>query len=188
MVEPSSSGNPAALEEDSEAVDIQRLLPLDQWDLDLSEDHHLVGLVASEVVDSVVDLMAEEVEEASEEDSKNVEATAVVVVELDTKAAEVSLDQAVEERVVVGMEAQTGTALPQMLQLVQEAELPAVAVTEEDMVVPDPLIATDLQHHLVGMTHVVVAAHMKTETVVIVEAEDTTTVTLFVGVAAIWSR
>lgn len=81
VAEPSSSGNPADLEEDSEAVDIQRLLPLDQWDLDLSEDHHLVDLVALEVVDSAVDLMAEEVEEASGEDSKNVEVMVVAVVE-----------------------------------------------------------------------------------------------------------
>lgn len=145
--------------------------------------------MASEVVDSVVDLMAEEVEEASEEDSKNVEVTAVAVVELDTKAAEVSLGEAAVEKVVVHMEVQTGTALPQMLQLVQEDELPAVAVTEEDMVALDPLIATDLQHHLVGMTHVVVVAHMKTETEVIVEAEDTTTVMLqSVEVVATWSR
>lgn len=90
---------------------------------------------------------------------------------------------------MVGMEVQTGTALPQMLQLVQEDELPAVVVIEEDMVAPDPPIATDLQHHLVGMTHVVVVAHMKTEMEDIVEAEDTTTVTLqLVEVAATWSR
>ena len=189
VAEPSEVGNPAALEVALEGADTQRQFLLDQWELARLVDH-LEDQVASEAVSEVVS-MVEEAVEASEAASKIVEATVVVVeVVLATKEAEVSHPEEVTEVIVVPV------PLHQMRQQVPEVEEVVVLevtevaadIVEAGMAVLDPLIAMEVQHHLVGMIRVEAVAHMMTETEVIAAAEVTTTATQLVAVVATWSR
>lgn len=196
MAELLKVGSPVALEVDSADVDIPKLSPLAQLDLDHMD--LLVDLADLEVV-SEEDLMGDVAEADLEVSRIEVDMVVVVVVVeevvLDTKGVEAfhpEVEGAMEEVIVVGMVDLTDTVHPLTLQLdqvVEEVEALAEATAEEGLVAPAPQIAMAHQHLLVGMIHVVVVAHMMTDPVDIVEAEDMETVMdQLVEVVAIWSR
>jgi hypothetical protein len=197
----SETGNPVALAVEKVAEDTRRPYHPDQWDLDHSADPQ-EDPVASEEVVSVVDLMVVGDEAGSEVVFKIVEAMAAAAAVL----VEVVLATKVEEDFREEEEAFKETAdLMDMVPLLTRLLVPVVDLAdlleasllievaavsaEEGMGVLAPLNATETQHHLVGMIHVVVAAHMMTETVDIVAAKATTTVTArSVEVVATWSQ
>jgi hypothetical protein len=192
VAEPSEIGSHVALEAEKVGEGIQRPYHQGPWDLDLLVDLQ-EGLAASGVVSGVASMVVEE-EAALEGASKIVEATVVVVeVVSATKAAGASQVEEASEVTAAPM----GMVLPLMRLLAPEVESAVVLVVTEVAVVLaeegtgalDPLIAMEIQRQLVGMIRVVAVAHMMTETVDIVAAEATTTVTArLVEAAAIWSR
>ena len=189
VAELSETGNHVALAVVKVGEDTPKPFHQGLWDQDLSADHQ-EDQAAFEVV-SVVASMAVEEEVGSEAVSKTVEAMEVVAeAVLATKVAAAS--QEVGEALEVTADLMA-TALPPMPRLALAAELAGhrateevVASAEEGMEAPDLPIATD---PLVGMIHVVVAAHMMTETAATAAAEATMiAMARFVEAAAIWSR
>ena len=188
VVELLRAGNLADLEVVLEVVDTQRLSLLAQWVLEALAAL-LVVRAASEVV-SEEGSMADVDEVASEEGFKIAEVMAeveevLVIKEVgDSKAGEV-----MEEEIVVGMLGRMAMALPQMPQLVQEVVVvdSAVDMAEEGMVLALQIVL----RQGVGMTRVVAAAHMMTETpdtVAVIEAMGIVMGGPGVEAAATWSR
>jgi hypothetical protein len=200
----SETGSPVALAVEKAAEVTRRPYHRDQWDQDLSADPR-EDLEASEEVVSVVGLMLVGDEAGSEVVSKIVEgmvvaAAAVVVVEV-VLATKVVEDFPEEEEALQEIADLTGMVplLTRLLDpVVDLADLleasqvigAAAASAEEVTGALAPLNATELQHQLVGMIHVVVVAHMMTETVdIVAAAKATATATArSAEVAATWSQ
>jgi hypothetical protein len=203
----SKAGSLAALEEDSAAADTQKQQLLDL--LDLVALLPLVVQADSVAVDSEADSMeaaavealevvlmvAVEVASVVEEVVSDIKATAVsspepvagtvgiVAVSL-LQMPRLDLEEDVEGMAVVGMVVVEATAV-QVLQI----------ATAQVLRIATDQVQFQLQHQgqVVGMTHVVVVAHMMTETADIVAAVIEATVIVVeilepAAAAAIWSR